>query len=201
MLSIGQQTDADQTPDDVAAEHRVAADRRRQPTVDQPEHQVKGDRRKQRGSEAQGDVPGQLGGSVEAPMGEHRRGERADRPEERSAEDDRCESFAPAPQAEEEARCSPQDDENRPDDLHRRRPVGGSDRQGDTGDDSGQRRAEQAVGGTQLGERRRRVGRGRRSRRGSVPVEGDHHGALSRHLLSAGDKGAAWRTLVVPTTP
>ena len=152
---------------------------------------MQGNRRKQRGSEAQSDVPGQLGGPVEGPMGEHRRRESADRPEQRSAENDRCESFAPPTQPEEQARGSPQDDENRPDDLHRRRPVGRSDGESDTGDDPGQRGAEEAVGRTQLGKRRRRAGRGRRRRRGYVPVEGDHHGAPSRHKRRRRDKGAA----------
>ncbi len=40
-------------------------------------------------------------------MGDHRRRERADRPEERSAEDDRREPFAPAAKSEEEARARP----------------------------------------------------------------------------------------------
>ena len=80
-------------------------------------------------------------------------------------------------------------------------PSASSDRQGDTGDDPGQRGAEQAVGGAQLGKRRRRAGRGRRSRRGSVSVEGDHHGAPSGLLRPRRDKGATRGRLVVPATP
>ena len=62
VLPVGEQAEADHRSGGVAGEHRVAPDRRRQAAVDQPEQEVQGDRRKQRGSEAQGDVPGQLGG-------------------------------------------------------------------------------------------------------------------------------------------
>ena len=47
--------------------------------------------------------------------------------DERAAEDDRREPVVPAAQAERRPGGSPQGDENRPDDLHRRRSVGRRD--------------------------------------------------------------------------
>ena len=69
-------------------------------------------------------------------------------------------------------------------------PSASGDRQGDTGDDSGQRGAEEAVGGTQLGKRRRRAGRGRRSRTGTSRSR-----AITMVLLVDTNGGVATRAL------
>ena len=77
-----------------------------------------------------GDVPGHLRGTVEGAVGEHHCGEGADRSDDRSTDDDRGETLVPSAQAEQQSGGGPQHDEDRTDDLHRRRPVAEGDRQG-----------------------------------------------------------------------